>query len=95
VIFHPSSGAHNTVSTVYDINETCTGVIYHPKYVEQLIDLNKLYCVVSCWIIIAILHDGRSIEHKKIAYRILVGTRGNLEELGLYGGAVLKRILKK
>jgi len=24
VVFHPSSGAHNTVSTVPGINETCT-----------------------------------------------------------------------
>ena len=27
---------------------------YHPKHVEQLTDLNKLYSVASCWIIIAI-----------------------------------------
>jgi len=30
-----------------------------------LTDLNKLYSVASCWIIIAILYDARSIEHKK------------------------------
>ena len=24
VVIHPSSGAHNTVSTVFGINETCT-----------------------------------------------------------------------
>jgi len=95
VVFHPSSGVHNSVSTVPGINETCTGVKYHPKHVEQLTDLNKLYSVASCWIIIAILHVTRSIEHKKSAYRVLVGRRGNLEELGLYGGAVLESILKK
>jgi len=39
-------------------------VKYHPKQVEQLTDLNKLYSVASCWIIIAILYDARSIEHK-------------------------------
>ena len=27
---------------------------YHPKHVEQLTDLNKLYSVASFWIIIAI-----------------------------------------
>ena len=27
----------------------------HPKDVEQLTDLNKLYSVASCWIIIAIV----------------------------------------
>jgi len=27
---------------------------YHPKHVEQFIDINKLYIVASCWIIIAI-----------------------------------------
>jgi len=37
---------------------------YHPKYVERLTDLNKLYSVASCWIIIAILYDARFIEHK-------------------------------
>jgi len=39
-------------------------VKYHPKHVQQLIVLNKLYSVASCWIIITVLHDGRSIEHK-------------------------------
>ena len=106
VVFHPSSGAHNSVSTVSGINETvtvtchgrgCTGrsatsatgnsnglinvrycrysvmnswwwMKYHPKHVEQLTGLNKLYSVASCWIIIAILHDVRSIEHKKNGY---------------------------
>jgi len=28
-------------------------VKYHPKHVEQLTDLNKLYSVASCYIIIA------------------------------------------
>jgi len=26
----------------------------HPKHVEKLIDINKLYIIASCWIIIAI-----------------------------------------
>jgi hypothetical protein len=25
---------------------------YHPKHVEQFTDINKLYIVASCWIII-------------------------------------------
>jgi len=92
LVFHPSSGAHNTVSTVSGINETVTAtcgergwtgrpstfttgsstglinakycrysvmsswwwVKYHPKHVEQLTVLNKLYSVASCWIIIVI-----------------------------------------
>jgi len=37
---------------------------YHPKYVKQLTDLNKLYSVAFCWIIVAILYDARSTEHK-------------------------------
>ena len=28
---------------------------YHPKHVEKLTDINKLYTVAPCWIIIAIL----------------------------------------
>jgi len=49
-------------------------VNYHPKHVEQLIDLNKLYSVASCWVIIAILYDARSIEHKTrelVSFRLL------------------------
>ena len=58
MVFHPSSGTQNTVSTVSGIIETCTvdtvlWVKYHPKYVEQVTVLNKLYSVASCWIIIA------------------------------------------
>ena len=34
------------------------------KYVGHLTDLNKLYSVASCRIIITILYDARSIEHK-------------------------------
>ena len=34
------------------------------KHVEQLTDLNQLYSVATYWIIIAILYDARSIEHK-------------------------------
>ena len=37
---------------------------YHPKRVEQVTDLNKLYSVASYWTIIAILYDARSTEHK-------------------------------
>jgi len=89
VVFHPSSGAHNTVSTVSetfwlrsrqvavqvplmpDIVDTVLWapdwwVKYHLKHVEQLTDLNKLYSAASCWIIIAILCDARSIEHLSI-----------------------------
>jgi len=28
--------------------------------------LNKLYSVASCWMIIAIMYDARSIEHKML-----------------------------
>ena len=38
---------------------------YHPKHVEQLTDLNKLYSVASCWIIIVILYGARSIDREK------------------------------
>ena len=41
VVFHPSSAAHNTVSTVSGINETGTAATCR----EQLTDLNKLYSV--------------------------------------------------
>ena len=101
VVFHPSSGAHDTLSTVsgieggylswtwlggksrpvtfttgssngltyarycrYSVMSSWWWVKYHPKHVEQLTDLNKLYSVASCWIIIAILYDARSIKHK-------------------------------
>jgi len=37
---------------------------YHPKHVEQFADINKLYIVASCRIIIDILRDTRTIEHK-------------------------------
>jgi len=73
--FHPSSGAHSTVSTVSGINRTVTadrvlwapddGWKYHPKHVEQLTDINKRYTVASCWIIIAIyytMHGPLNIE---------------------------------
>jgi len=59
---HPSSRAHVTVSTVSDsimpdTVDTVTwapddGWRYHPKHVEQFADINKLYIVASCWIII-------------------------------------------
>ena len=45
---------------------------YHPKHVEQLADLNKLYSVASCWMIIAILYDARSIERKKITVSLVM-----------------------
>ena len=81
VISHPSSRAHNPVSTVsfttgsstclinaryckYSVMSYWWWVKYHPKHVERLTDLNKLYSVASCLIIIVILYDARSIEHK-------------------------------
>ena len=75
--FHPSSGAHTTVSTASVICHTVTatrlwqvavtvwqipddadtvvcapddGWRYHPKYVEQFPDINKLCIVASYWI---------------------------------------------
>jgi len=41
-------------------------VKFNPKHFEQLTDLNKLYSVATCWIIIAIQYDARSIENKII-----------------------------
>ena len=59
---HPPSGSHIAVSTVSGITETDTvdtviwdpdgGWRYHPKHVEHFADINKLYIVASCWIII-------------------------------------------
>ena len=37
---------------------------YHPKHVEELTNLNELFSVASCWVIIAIIYDSRSTEHK-------------------------------
>jgi len=39
-------------------------VKFNPKHFQQLTDLNKLYYVATCWIIIAIQYDARSTEHK-------------------------------
>jgi hypothetical protein len=36
---------------------------YHPKYVEQFPDINKLCNVASCWIYIGILLGARYILH--------------------------------
>ena len=47
----------NTTITVYLYLQTALhapddGWRYHPKHVEQFADINKLYIVASCWIII-------------------------------------------
>jgi hypothetical protein len=76
--FHPSSGAHTTISTASGICHTVTAICryrgrvgtglsvlwvayapdygwkYHPKYVEQFPDINKLCNAASCWIYIYI-----------------------------------------
>ena len=44
------SNGLNTVDTV--IWAPNDGLSYHSKYVEQFADINKLYIVASCWIII-------------------------------------------
>jgi hypothetical protein len=36
---------------------------YHPKYVEQFPDINKLCKVASCWIYIGILLEAHPILH--------------------------------
>ena len=36
----------------------------HPKHEERFADINKLYIVASCWIIIDILNDARTTKHK-------------------------------
>jgi len=74
--FHPSSGAHTTVSTASGICHTVTatavdtvvcapddGWKYHPKHVEQFPDINKLCNVASCWIYIGILLEAHCILH--------------------------------
>jgi hypothetical protein len=38
-------------------------VKYHPKYVEQFQDINKLCNVASCWIYIGILLGAHPIIH--------------------------------
>jgi hypothetical protein len=52
--FHPSSGANTTVSTASGICPDDEWN-YHPKYVEQFPDINKLCNVASCRIYIGIL----------------------------------------
>ena len=41
----------------YSVMSSWWWVNYHPKHVEQLKVLNKLYSVASCWIIIATLAE--------------------------------------
>jgi len=43
-------------------------VKYHPKHVEQFTDLNKLFSVVSFWIIIAMLLDVFSITESTVSF---------------------------
>ena len=52
----------------YSVLSSWWWVKYHPKHVHQLTDWNKLYSVASLSIIIAILYDARSIEHKILVY---------------------------
>jgi len=59
--FHPSSGAHTTVSTASGICGTVIFVCapddgwrYHPKHLEQFPDINKLCNAASCWIYVGI-----------------------------------------
>jgi len=47
-----SNGLINARYCRYSVMSSWWWVNYHPKYVEQLTDLNKLYSVASCWIII-------------------------------------------
>jgi len=59
-----STGAIKARYCRYSVMSSWWWVKYHPKHVKQLIDLNKLYSIASCCIIISILYDARSIEHK-------------------------------
>jgi hypothetical protein len=64
--FHPSSGAHTTVSTASGICHTVDdGWNYHPKHVEQFPDINKLCNVAFCWVYsyIGILLGARPFLH--------------------------------
>jgi len=55
----------DTVDTV--IGAADDGWGYNPKHVKQFADINKLYIVASCWIIIDthtnFLKHGRVIQH--------------------------------
>ena len=61
---HQFSSSHVQILCRYSVMRSWWWVKYHPKHVEQLTVLNKLYSVASCWIIIDILYDARSTEHK-------------------------------
>ena len=45
-----------TSTTGSSVMSSDDGWKYHPKHVEQLTDINKLYTGASCWIIIAIYY---------------------------------------
>ena len=65
-----------TVSLMPDTVDTVLwapddGWKYHSKHVEQLTDINELYTVASCWIIIAIhytMHGPLNIKNTKSGF---------------------------
>ena len=59
--FHPSSGAHTTVSTVMCAPDD--GWRYHPKHVEQFPGVNKLCNTASCWILLKYTYDAQTPIH--------------------------------
>ena len=65
---HVSGGLINAWYCRYTYMSSWWRVKYHPKHIEQLTDINKLYSVASCWIIIAILYDARSTEHEILIF---------------------------
>jgi len=63
VVSHPvtfTTGSSNGLSNArycrYSVMSSWWWWKYHPKHVEQLTDINKLYIFASCWIIIAIYY---------------------------------------
>jgi len=67
-----SNGLINANYCRYSVLSSWWWVKYHPKHFQQLIDLYKLYSVASFWIIITILHDARSIEHKILSRKCVI-----------------------
>jgi len=63
-----SNGLINARYCRYSVMSSWWWVKYHPKYVEQLTDLNKLYTVASCWIIIATYYG---LSHEYYAYPLI------------------------
>jgi hypothetical protein len=58
-----SNGVTNTRCCIYSLCTPDDGWKYHPKHVEQFLDINKLCNVASCWIYIGKLLGAHPILH--------------------------------